>query len=101
MQLIKHQLTALLPQAAALFPPENILNFNGQNVTAFLEAYEDMAKYYQFSKLEMIERITTYCQPSPQRKIRYSEEYSEAIEKKDWATFRQALRKKFRATDQQ
>jgi hypothetical protein len=43
------------------YPAESVPTFDGSNVTAFLERYEDMATYHSFTNKMMIECLTAHC----------------------------------------
>jgi hypothetical protein len=81
------------------YPAENLSAFNGKDITAFLERYEDMAKYYNLPNKVKIDRITAHCKQRQRAIIQASEEYEKALEDEDWKTFREELKKRFRTND--
>jgi hypothetical protein len=62
---------------------ENLLAFNSKDITAFLERYKDIAKYYNLPNKVKINQITTYCKQRQRAIIQASKEYKKALEDKD------------------
>jgi hypothetical protein len=90
------------PKFASQLPPypaESVPVFDGNNITAFLERYEEMSKYYEFTDKMKVDRLTAHCKTKQRAIIQASEEYSEALETGCWKLFREALRNRFRTHD--
>jgi hypothetical protein len=81
------------------YPANSVPTFNGNNVTTFLERYEEMAKYYNFTDRMTIDRLTAHCEPKQRAIIQASEEYADALINEEWKTLRDELRKRFRNKD--
>ncbi|EDU46042.1 hypothetical protein PtrSN002B_011520 [Pyrenophora tritici-repentis] len=81
------------------YPADSVPTFDGNNVTLFLERFEDMAKYYEFTSKIMIERLTAHCKAKQRAIIQASDEYEESLQTADWSTLRAALKKRFRTND--
>ncbi|KAF7446281.1 Asp-protease-2 domain containing protein [Pyrenophora tritici-repentis] len=81
------------------YPADSVPTFDGNNVTLFLERFEDMAKYYEFTSKMMIERLTAHCKAKQRAIIQASDEYEESLQTTDWSTLRAALKKRFRTND--
>lgn len=82
------------PIYAPQLPPysaENMPVFDGNNVTAFIERYEDIVRYYNFTDSMKIDRLTAHCKPRQRAIIQASEEYSEVVDKGSWRIFREGL----------
>jgi hypothetical protein len=73
--------------------------FDGTDVTNFLERYEDMAKYYNFTDKMKVDWILVYCKTKQRAIIEASEEYLEATFSTDWTSLRTELRRRFRNAD--
>jgi hypothetical protein len=65
------------------YPAKNLLAFNSKDITAFLERYKDMAKYYNLPNKVKIDRITAHCKQRQRAIIQASKEYEKALEDKD------------------
>ena len=81
------------------YPSETVPVFDGTNVTTFLERFEDMSKYYEFTDKMKIDRLSAHCKPKQRAIIQASNEYSNALVTESWKEFREALRKLFRTND--
>jgi hypothetical protein len=81
------------------YPIENMPVFDGSNVTAFLDRYEDIAKYHNFTDKMKIDRLTAHCKTKQRAIIQASEEYAEATKEDSWAILRTGLRRRFRNSD--
>src|SRR4051812_45696707 len=66
------------------YPAESVPAFDGNNVTDFIEQFEDLAKFYRYSDSAMINRITAYCKPRQREMIQASYEYEKAVADKSW-----------------
>jgi hypothetical protein len=81
------------------YPSETVPVFDGTNVTVFLERFEDMAKYYEFTDKMKIDRLSAHCKPKQRAIIQASNEYANATVTSSWKDFRDALKKLFRTND--
>jgi hypothetical protein len=60
------------------YPNKNLPLFNRTDVTNFLEQYEDIAKYHNFTDKIKVNQILVYYKTKQRAIIKASEEYSEA-----------------------
>ena len=81
------------------YPSESVPTFDGKNITMFLERFEEMAKYYEFTGKMMIDRLTAHCNPKQRAIIQASDKYKEALQDKDWKSFQKALKWRFCTND--
>lgn len=81
------------------YPANSVPTFDGNNVTSFLEEYENMTKYYNFTDQMRIERLTAHCSERQRHIIQASDEYSKACIDFKWSDLRASLRDLFRTND--
>jgi hypothetical protein len=88
---IKNQTPLIYAPQLLLYPADSVLTFDGNNVTAFLERYEDMAKYYSFTDKMKIDQLTAHCKAKQRAIIQASKDYADAMINELWKMFRDAL----------
>jgi len=81
------------------YPVGMVPTFDGSNVTAFLESFEDMAQYYQLSDKMKIDRLTAHCKPKQRIIIQSSTDYASALKDECWKDLRESLRRLFKSND--
>jgi hypothetical protein len=99
LEAVRSQSPSILMPQLPPYPNENLPLFDGTDVTNFLERYEDMAKYHNFTDKMKVDRLLVYCKTKQRAIIEASEEYSEATFSTDWTTLRTELRRRFRNAD--
>ena len=65
--------------------------FIEQNVTNFLERFDNMCEKYEIKKLDKIRKLSWYCEKFIEEYIRMLSKY----EKKDWTKICKIMRKKY------
>ncbi|KAK1916513.1 hypothetical protein P3342_012137 [Pyrenophora teres f. teres] len=81
------------------YPADSVPTFDGNNVTLFIERYEEMARYYKFTPEMMLERLSAHCSHKQKEIIQSMEEFEEAQRTGSWKDLRKALKKRFRTND--